>query len=62
MKTATLKDKLESLAHYAADDLLEAYKNGDVTDVFHSTERAKGAGEFISNASNYMEITRVIEE
>lgn len=59
MKTTTLKDKLEALANYAADELLEAYKDGDMTAVFHSSERAKGTGAFISNVSNYMDITGV---
>jgi hypothetical protein len=59
MKTPTLKQKLDDLANYAADELLEAYKDGDMTAVFHSSERAKGTGAFISNVSNYMDITGV---
>jgi hypothetical protein len=59
MKTITLQEKLEILANYAADDLLEAYRNGDMTAVFHSSERAKGTGEFISNVSNFIDITEV---
>jgi hypothetical protein len=59
MKTITLQEKLEILANYAADDLLEAYRSGDMTAVFHSSERAKGTGEFISNVSNFIDITEV---
>jgi hypothetical protein len=59
MKTITLQEKLEILANYAADDLLESYRNGDMTAVFHSSERAKGTGEFISNVSNFIDITEV---
>ena len=30
-----------------------------MTAVFHSSERAKGTGEFISNVSNFIDITEV---
>jgi hypothetical protein len=62
MKTPTLKQKLDELANYAADDLLEAYGSGDMTDVFHATGRAKGTGEFLGHASTYIEVSRIMEQ